>query len=41
MELWKFIWIGALVLGFAGFILISTRVIARGFAEMRDLLKSL
>ncbi len=41
MEIWKFIWMGALMLGFVGFVLLSTRVIARGFAEMRDLLKSL
>ncbi|MEX2115937.1 MAG: hypothetical protein WEB37_03560 [Bacteroidota bacterium] len=41
MEIWKFIWIAALIVGFVGFVWISTKVIARGFAEMRDLLKSL
>ena len=41
MEIWKVIWMIVLVLGFWGFIFISSKVIFRGFAEMRDLLKSL
>ena len=41
MEIWKVIWMIVLVLGFLGFIFISSKVIFRGFAEMRDLLKSL
>ncbi len=41
MEVWKVIWMAVLILGCAGFIFISGKVIFRGFAEMRDLLRSL
>lgn len=39
MELRKIIWIVALIAGFPGFVFISTKVIWRGFAEMKELLK--
>jgi hypothetical protein len=41
MEIWKIIWIVALVVAFAGFVFISSKVIWRGFAEMKELLKGL
>jgi len=41
MEIWKLIWMVVLILGFLGFIVISSKVISRGFAEMRELLKNL
>jgi len=41
VEIWKFIWILALAVAFVAFIIISSKVIFRGFAEMRDLLNNL
>lgn len=41
MEIWKIVWIVTLIIGFLGFLIISTKVIYRGFGEMRDLLKGL
>lgn len=38
MELWKAVWMIALVFGFCGFSYISFRVIVRGFAEAKSLL---
>ena len=41
MEIWKLIWMVVLIIGFFGFLYISGKVVFRGFAEMRDLLRSI
>ena len=39
MDIWKMIWMIALLAGMAGFAYISLRVIIRGIAEVLSLLK--
>ena len=41
MDIWKLIWIAALIAGMAGFAYISFRVIIKGIAEVRSLLKEM
>jgi hypothetical protein len=41
MEIWKIIWVVSLIVAFLGFVFISSKVIYRGFSEMRDLLRGL
>lgn len=41
MEIWRIVWMVVLIIGFLGFLVISAKVIYKGFAEMRDLLKGL
>lgn len=39
MEVWKILWMIALLFGFSGFSYISYRVIVRGLGETKSLLK--
>lgn len=39
MDIWKLIWMLALLGGMAGFAYISLKVMIRGIAEVRSLLK--
>ncbi|MGH7599884.1 MAG: hypothetical protein ACREOI_26310 [bacterium] len=41
MDIWKLIWIVALIGGMAGFAYISFAVIIKGIAEVRSLLKEM
>jgi hypothetical protein len=39
MDMWKLIWIAALVIAIGGFTYVSFTVIIRGLSEVRSLLK--
>ncbi len=39
MDIWKLIWIVALIVGIAGFAYISLKAAIRGFSEVGSLLK--